>query len=92
MIKADMKFSFENKKGKMEKASFSNFELLRKEVDYLKELVNAQSEILVANDLQQKIPAPSYNQEIVYAQLLPEEDPEDDSDNDDDSDDDDGGE
>lgn len=85
-IKANDKFAFVDEKGKKRKADFTNFELLQKDVEHLKEIVNTLSEILRDNNIMKKEDPPYFDQEVVFTSLVAE-DPEEDS-KDDDSDED----
>lgn len=95
ITKADEKFSFVNKKGKKQKADFTNFELLQREVLHLKEIINLQSDILKENNIMQKVDPPLYDQEAVFTSLVAgleeseddEESGEEESDEDEESDD-----
>lgn len=73
---------FETEGGKTEKANFSNFELLKREVDHLKEIVIEQAHLLNDNNLTRKLPAPVFDQKEVYAQLLEPGEKEEQPDND----------
>lgn len=85
MTKADDKFKITDEKGKTVLAPFTEFDLLKREVEFLSELVNELSDILKQNGLYNKIEPSRFDKREVYMSFInSEEDADDDSSEDDD--------
>lgn len=61
MIRADDKFSYEDEEGQQKVLEVTNFEILKSEVDQLKNIINQHAEILRQNNLTLKVEANSFN-------------------------------
>lgn len=72
MIKADDLVTYEEEDGKVKANSFTNFELLQKEVEVLKDTINVLTGILRDNGMNRKdldLNAPYFNDEEVLTRL-----------------------
>lgn len=79
MEKADSKYIIEGEDGEEKKAPFTNFEFLKRKVDFLMVVVNKQSEILRQNQISEKTDSPAFTDLEVFSSLTEnvEEEPED---------------
>lgn len=69
-MKADDKYTYKNKKGKEMKTEFSNFDLLKKEVEVQRELISDLTEILIENQIYRKSLPPTYDSAEVFRRAL----------------------
>lgn len=72
MNKADDLFTIEDENGKVKAETYTNFELLQKEVEVLKDTLNVLAGILRDNNLERKdmdIKAPYFDEDEVLSRL-----------------------